>query len=220
MKKVLLLLILTAEVTSVYPQGYDLIVKTNDDSIACKIDSISDVSIYFKMKSYNHWVHTLLDRNEVTEYKYNAIELKDYVYKPGTSYILSVTNSVYSIYDTRKNSIYVGYYILALSVNYDRIIPVANGIGILAGAGFISSFFESSGTPNPFVKPGIILGDGKHFFEGGLFISLMNKHEDFDFIMPELGYRYQGPRGFLFRADIATSADVSLILGVSLGYSF
>jgi hypothetical protein len=76
---------------------YDLIVTTKGDSIACKIDSIADPSIYFKMKHNNHWVHTNINRDNIIEHKYNAIDKKTVIFKPGTSYI----EKVYS--DNDKN---------------------------------------------------------------------------------------------------------------------
>lgn len=220
MKKLLFLTLLIAVVTSAYSQDYDLIIKTNGDSMACKIDSISDASVYFKMKHNNHWIHTFYDKDSIAEYQYNAINYKNYLYKPGTSYILSALNQSTTVRDMQKNSIYLESFIIALGVNYERIIPVGNKTGLLAGVGVIQSFFESDGIPVPVAKPGIIIGNGKHFIEGYFLINLSPKNEDLDLLMPALGYRYQGPRGFLFRADLGTSSDIAILLGISLGYSF
>ena len=172
------------------------------------------------MKHNNHWIHTVIEKENVAEFQYDKINWKTYVYKPGTSYILSAVNPVNSVRDIQKNSIYLGYYILAVNVIYERTIPVANSIGLMAGGGFLKSFFESPGVPNPVVKPGIIMGNGKHFFEGNLFINLMPDNGDMDLLIPELGYRYKGRKGFLFRADIGTSSDIAILIGISFGYSF
>ena len=66
-------------VASSYAQDLDLIVTAKGDSIACRIDSISDTHIYFEMKSQNKWALTHITHTEVTEYKRNAINEKQYI---------------------------------------------------------------------------------------------------------------------------------------------
>ena len=87
MKNTFIVLMVLCFLSKSYSQDYDLIVSTKGDSIACYIDSIADESIYFEMKHTNKWIHTNIDRDEVIVYKYNAIEKKSVVFKPGTSYI-------------------------------------------------------------------------------------------------------------------------------------
>jgi len=50
MKQVILILILNSLFINTYSQDFDLLVKTNGDSLACHIDSISDTHNYFEMK--------------------------------------------------------------------------------------------------------------------------------------------------------------------------
>ena len=64
MKKLLLILVLLATICLVYSQDYDLIVKSNGDSIACHIDSITDTYIYSEMKSKNYWKNTHINKYE------------------------------------------------------------------------------------------------------------------------------------------------------------
>lgn len=111
--KILLLALLIA-LCKVYSQDYDLIVKSNGDSIACHIDSITDVNIYFEMRSNGYWTHTSIAKTDISEYKQNAINRKLIVFKPGTSYIESTRK------DSRRNSVYAGI----LTINYSRIIPL------------------------------------------------------------------------------------------------
>lgn len=215
MKKLLLLLVLIAEISTAYSQDYDLIVKTNGDSIACSIDSVSNMLIYFEMKYNNNWIHTQLSRNEVAEYKYNAIEWRNHVFKVGTSYIQPGIRPVRAFRDIHKNCVYVGVNIIALPVIYERVIPVGKKAGILAGAGIIQEWLGEDITTNPTVKVGIIAGNGKHLFEGGTYLPFLDKNGNLGYFLPYLGYRYQSFQGFFIRADIAV-----LMPGISIGYSF
>ena len=91
-KKVLpaaLMVIFILLVTSSMAQDYDLIVTTKGDSIACRIDSISETHIYFEMKSQDRWAQTHLGLTDVSEYKRNAVIKKQYIFDPGTSIIAS-----------------------------------------------------------------------------------------------------------------------------------
>ncbi|MCK4992119.1 MAG: DUF3575 domain-containing protein, partial [Bacteroidales bacterium] len=72
-----------------FSQDLDLIVTTKGDSIACRIDSITETHIYFEMKSQNKWAHTHIGLTDVSEYKRSAIDKKKYVFKAGTSIIAS-----------------------------------------------------------------------------------------------------------------------------------
>ncbi|MBN1157753.1 MAG: hypothetical protein JXA61_00080 [Bacteroidales bacterium] len=92
MKNTSCLLVFLCILFNAYSQDYDLVVTTKGDSIACRIDSVTDASIYFEMKHNNHWVHTNISRDEVIEYKYDAIFKVMVAFKPGTSYIESVYN--------------------------------------------------------------------------------------------------------------------------------
>jgi len=91
-KKVLpaaLMVIFILLVTCSMAQDYDLIVTTKGDSIACRIDSISETHIYFEMKSQNNWAQTHIGLTDVSEYKRNAVIKKQYIFDPGTSIIAS-----------------------------------------------------------------------------------------------------------------------------------
>jgi hypothetical protein len=226
MRILIFLLILFVEINSVFSQNYDLIVEINGDSIACKIDSISGASIYLKMRSNNNWIQTLLGKNEVLEYKYNAIDWKSYVYKPGTSYILSARNPARTIFDLPKNSINIGYYFLAVSGFYERTIPTGDRSAVIAGGGILR-FVAFSDETIVYGKVGGIKGGTKSFFEYGTqIIVVRGADSEFPRILPVLGYRYLGNHGFTFRADVTIIIDkdehirVLPAPGISFGYSF
>ena len=142
MKKLFTLLLVAIVVNNVYSQNYDLIVKTNGDSIACHIDSINDSQIYFEMKVQNHWIHTNIDRNEVVDYKYTAIDKKTNVFKPGTSFIESSGKEPTSLRDIQRNSIAFETNIANYSLYYGRLFPLGNIAGITVGAAYNYFVFD------------------------------------------------------------------------------
>jgi len=87
-------------------QDLDLIITAKGDSIACRIDSISDTHIYFEMKSQNKWAHTHIIHTDVSEYKRHAINEKQYKYESGTSIIKFRIQPVTSIRELPRNSLY------------------------------------------------------------------------------------------------------------------
>jgi len=80
----------------------------------------------------------------------------------------------------------------------------------------------------------MLIGGVKHFFEPGIMgfclfdpsAGTIAKDGDMEFAgaTVRIGYRYQGPRGFLFRAapNLAffISGEVWLMPALSMGYSF
>lgn len=120
-----------------------------------------------------------------------------------------------SIQDIQKNSVYVGI----LSLSYARMIPVKHvGINLAGGLSFIGPLF---GEDVMFMgEISLLTGGGtKHFFEPGFLIAT---NFDETFLLVRMGYRYQSPSGFLFRAGILLGYDDGLTGGpaLSLGYSF
>jgi len=198
-----------------FSQDLDLIVTTEGDSIACHIDSITKTHIYFEMKNQNNWAHTHIDKTDVSEYKRNAIDKKQFVFKAGASIIESPKPaSPGSIRDIQKNSVYVGI----LSFSYARMIPGEHvGINLAGGLSFLIAMFgDNVGFMG---EISLLTGGIKHFFEPGFFVVT-----DFDDTFPKVrfGYRYQGPDGFLIRAGILLGYDDDLSVGpaLSIGYSF
>ena len=87
MKKSIILSIFLFTFCNFYAQDYDLIITAKGDSLACHIDSITESHIYFEMKHNNNWIHTAFQKEDVTEYKKDAVNKKLFSFKPGTSYI-------------------------------------------------------------------------------------------------------------------------------------
>ncbi len=202
-------------VTCGLSQDNDLIVTTKGDSIACRIDSITKTHIYFEMKSQNNWAQTHIGLTDVSEYKRNAIDKKQFEFKAGTSIIESPKPaSPGSIRDIQKNSVYVGI----LTLSYARMIPGEHvGINLAGGINFFVALF--GGGVLFMGEISLLTGGTKHFFEPGL---LMAMNSEVFLPMVRTGYRYQGPDGFLFRAGILLAYDDGLsgLPALSIGYSF
>jgi hypothetical protein len=237
MKKMILPLAISLVILLVatcgFAQDYDLIVTTKGDSIACRIDSITETHIYFEMKSQNHWAQTHIDLTDVSENKRNAIDKKQYIYQSGTSIIESPRQEQGSIRDIQKNSVYVG----VLSINYARMIPLGQTTGLTLGGGLIN--IDGWGVV---AESSVLLGDVKHFLELGImgaYFFASNKEPDnpesgdvVSAVSLRIGYRYQGPKGFLFRSalllgylsvtfeDDYLNDGVILLPALSIGYSF
>jgi len=208
----------------VYSQDYDLIVTTKGDSIACHIDSITDSHIYFEMKSQNKWAQTYIELTDVSDHKRDAIYRKEFVFKTGTSIIESPKPEVpTSIRDIQKNSVYMGIF----SINYARMIPAGDKVGITFGAGLYH--MDATGVVG---ESTVLVGGVKHFFESGIMgvyffgSSIALDEEEDDSIMGgasiRLGYRYQGRGGLLLRAapNFIYAEDFFVFAALSIGYSF
>ena len=87
LKKGCFVILFMSILASVYSQKYDLIVSIKGDSIACSIDSITGTAVFFKMKNNYKWIQTHISKDEIIEYKYNAIHKYKVVFLRGTSYI-------------------------------------------------------------------------------------------------------------------------------------
>lgn len=98
MKKILIFLLLLLVQFSSFSQKLDLIVTTSGDSVACKIDSITDSKIYFQVKAIkNQWAPTMQDIEKIVEYKYDCIDPSEYTFIKGTTIITGTTvqNKIY-----------------------------------------------------------------------------------------------------------------------------
>jgi len=198
-----------------YSQDYDLIVTAKGDSIACRIDSITETHIYFEMKSQSNWAQTHIGLTDVSEYKRDAIHKKQFVYKTGTSIIESPKQGpAASLRDIGKNSVYLGI----LSINYSRMIP-GDRVAVTVGGGLSFVTTLDGKAVGLMVETTLLTGGTQHFFEPGLLLYF-----DSDIIWPMIrtGYRYQGPEGFLFRAAplFGYMDGFSVLPAISIGYSF
>ncbi len=129
MKNLLLMFILITVLGLVYSQDYDLIVKSDGDSIACHIDSITDTHIYFEMKSNNYWKHTHISKASVIEIQYNAINKRAFVFRPGTSIIDKIyePTSKLNAVKTDAFSLIVGVFVLKYEKVFNENISAQLG---------------------------------------------------------------------------------------------
>ena len=208
-----------------FAQDYDLIVTTKGDSIACRIDSITETHIYFEMKSQNKWAQTHTGLTDVSEYKRKVINKSEYLFKPGTTIIdSSIPAIAASMRHVRKNSIYVGM----ISINYARLVPLNQTTGLTLGGGLIN--IDGWGVV---VESSVLFGGVRHFFETGImgayfFTSSeeqdkLRSEDDVSAVTFRIGYRYQAPWGLLFRVApnlIFSTEDTFISLALSIGYSF
>lgn len=203
-------------------QKYDLLVTTNNDSIACHIDSISPDNIYFGMRFNRKWIQTYYSKNQVVDYKLSTISKRKTSFKPGTSFIINPDSIMLNHYN--RNLVYgTGSYLLYLSsftLNYERIIYVSNsekkmwsyrvGCGLINNKGKIALATLNN-----------LRGKGKNKFEMNIGATYINEPHSFGpnyfTVVLNAGYRRQSPDGkFIFRTGIGTPEG----LYFSLGYSF
>jgi hypothetical protein len=246
MKKLFYILILISLLNNSYGQFYDLIVTTESDSIACRIDSITNTHIYFEMKNQGRWIHTLSDKTNLVEYKLNTIDKRLYVFKEGTSYIK--TNKLQVSTENKPGiSAFIelggkGYY----SANIDFRIKNNHRLSIGLTELDYDYYDESKGhgTETSHLSPGImyyyLMGKGPSYFELGTGISTSPRlNVNYKYTEPfeggeytdhplslhgSLVYRYQKQNGLLFRFGFTPFYRPRVwflpLLGISLGYSW
>lgn len=106
MKNLIFILLIISALNS-SAQNYDLIITTQGDSIACHIDSITDINIHFKMKVNNRWLQTNTPKAKCTNYEFDVLGKDSVVFKPGTSYVKGIvqvkhTNPTYDLIVTNE----------------------------------------------------------------------------------------------------------------------
>ena len=229
----LLFLVLSSSLNTVYSQNYDLIVTTNGDYIACRIDSITHTEIYFQVKVDYEWINMYLKKSEISDFQRQVINKKSVDFKPGTSFIESSTLQKFSMSDIRKNAIIIELesllFIGDVAINYERnLISRDNNsllINLRCGYGRYYMFGLQGGERGSVFKLSIneLKGNGKSYFETnfGLGLCYLN-YCDYSYsdcpewkIWPivNIGYRYQS--GIIFRCYVGT-----LGIGISLGVRF
>ncbi len=213
MKRYITILVFILLLIKIYPQKLDLIVTNNGDSIACSIDSLNVELIYFEMKNNNRWVHTKINMDRVGDYQFDTVKWILYEYKPGSSYIDSYKTKVVTVNEMRKNSFYIEIKGDLYSINYDRLFPTNNYIGIALHGGIIHDSYEEK--TRHLGEVIFLAGRNGHYFEQGFgwiyFASFMP--------VVRLGYRYQSSFGLLVKAG-PTLYNGDFYFGLSVGWSF
>lgn len=127
----------------------------------------------------------------------------------------------------RKNSIYFELFGVGIiySINYDRILQISKKTGIIlrGGINYIPAFNIK---PHPIGEIDVFMGSPMNFLEFGFGTTFYHPELDFP-VMVRIGYRYQGPKGMLFRiayfytpGEYPCFDDIDLWGGLSIGYSF
>lgn len=224
MKRLLFILFMFSLFVNVSAQDYDLIVKTNGDSIACYIDSLTDSKAYFKMKTRDKWVATNMDVSQLASYQMNAVYKRRVVFETGSSIILRSENENASIQTIPRNAVFLGIAFVAYTFNYEHIFPLSSKLGISLRGGLGYDFYNQ----NPIVQEevNLIVGGPRAFFELGIGHQFPGQAPGFLILRP--GFRYQSFKGFLLKAypmfmlNLDNDADWKYwgFVGASLGYSF
>ena len=170
------------------------------------------------MMNLKNWAHTYLDMAVVTEYRRNAINETLFEFKPGTSIIENPktgSSDAISMQNIQKNSIYVGYELALVSLNYERMFPLTDKRGITARVGIVMDF------PDQFYFLGgtsLLLGGSKHFVEPGIMVLIRSDAGLVKGIF-QVSYRYQSPKGFILKVPLSFGSAFGVFPGLSLGYS-
>ncbi len=222
MKKNLLLAFSISITCIIYSNDYDLIVKSNGDSIACHIDSVTEIRIYFEMKANSKWIHTHSEMKDIIDYQYRALDKKLIKFKPGTSHLvpLSQIKAATNVKEIQQNSVYFGYNFLVASANYERLFPLGKRTGITAGAAINAGYIEGAAIS---IKSTLVFGGVRHYFETGVIAYFPYKNQLPGNVMPLVGYRFLGPKGLLIRGVFAIGWEDEhpmILPEFSIGYSF
>lgn len=116
-----------------------------------------------------------------------------------------------TMFDIKHNAVY-NEDILAFC--YERLFPVKDKFGIALKGGVV--IFD------PFLliaEVATVFGAPKHFFETGVG-AIPDVIYGGGFLTLRAGYRYQAPKGFLFKASAIYSPDNFIIPVITLGYAF
>ena len=203
-----------------HAQQYDLVVTSNMDSIACKINTVTEDTVYFEMKANYEWVKQSTPKQQIIEFSYKTIDSDLFRFRKGSTIIMrgpsGIRNKkeIITNFDNPRNSLVASF----LGFGYARTIPFRNKLSLNVGLG-LSYFYE-----RPLAEASLLFGGPKYHFETGVNI-FSTKSEGV--VLPFAGFRYQNPNGFLLKLS-ATYISYSIeyrkyaaVLPIlSLGYSF
>lgn len=221
MKKHLIIPVLLFTLFSLSAQNLDLIITSGNDSIACKILSDDGNAVYFQGRMNGAVIESLIKKEEIREIKYNAVIRNQISRIPGTMFF---KNKPVLLDDYKRNAIYgtIGSILLYghILINYDHIFfydPYRSFKGLILKAGIGSYYIFDIGGFTFRNTVGTLLGnDNKRYLEltAGYHINFDKYGMEF---LPagSLGYRYQKPKGFLFRMGIGYPEYLYLSLGAA-----
>ena len=116
-----------------------------------------------------------------------------------------------TMFDIRRNAVYTEDLIM---YSYERILPISAKFGFLLKGGILiwDPFM-------PLAEIAVITGGTKHFFEAGPG-AIIDVFYGGGFFTIRAGYRYQAPKGFLFKFSGIYSPDNFILPLIGLGYTF
>lgn len=239
MRLFLLSILLNLLVCQSIGQTLDLIVNLNNDSIACKIDSVTAETIYITTQRDYVKLRTFLDLKDVYTYEFNSVNKREILRIPGTIYFVSKQSSQIVI---NPNAVYItpaiGYYAMA-TLNYELIVSQEptnffKMKSLFIGGGINATIGEGVGYHAHTGFTGLS-GAGNNHFELGLGIAVIFDKYNHDFairnnpstdpapplsnnlfLFPNItvGYRRQKPNErFLFRTGIGWPEMIYLGFG-------
>ena len=223
MKRLIIVILLLFVIKSLHSQHFDLIIRTNVDSVVCHIDSISTTKIFFEMVYLDNWIPTYLNRNNVIDYRLNALDSTSVIVNTQLYSLADYRNQIKVRGDTnnlRRNSFYIealGNGLFA-SINYDRYNPIGKKAGFVFRCGIIAvpMLFVILGEAN------LLFGGSRNKFEFGIGGTyLMEGGFSGTIISLRAGYRYHGGRGLLIRVAPMIMSNKYITepwIGISIGF--
>ena len=223
-KNIVLSTLLLIPTLYINAQNLDLIVTSEGDSLAVRIDSVTVDEIYFNFKKDGIRISTKVALSRTLSYSTGTIDRKKITPIPGTIFFRTKPTEELKL---AKNTIHAGvgfFFIYGYSaLNYERLIAYkpsdifkrlyirGSGGGWifwgLEGTQFSLSIAALTGKSNSHVEASL-----------GLTVLLESGYRD-TYVSPYLGvgYRYQKPGGgFIFRTGIGVPETIYL----GLGYAF
>ncbi|MCY1720713.1 hypothetical protein OU798_10185 [Prolixibacteraceae bacterium Z1-6] len=116
-----------------------------------------------------------------------------------------------NMYTIRRNAVCSEDLLL---YSYERLLPVSEKTAVALKAGFM--IWDPV---LPLAEAALVTGGPKNFFEMGVG-GIVDIFDDGGFLTFRTGYRYQAPKGFLFKVSAIYSPDNFLLPLVGVGYSF
>ena len=116
-----------------------------------------------------------------------------------------------TMYTIRNNAVYCED---LLMYSYERLLPVNEKLAVALKGGFM--IWDPI---LPLVEVAMVSGGPKNFFEGGLG-TIFDIIEGGGFFTIRAGYRYQAPKGFLFKFSAIYSPDNFILPLIAVGYAF
>lgn len=116
-----------------------------------------------------------------------------------------------NMYTIRHNAVYTEDLLL---YSFERLLPVNERTAVLLKAGFViwDPFL-------PMVETGFVSGGPRNFAEIGVG-GIIDIFGGGGFFTMRAGYRYQAPKGFLFKLSAIYSPDNFILPLIGVGYAF